>query len=79
VAWARASLTAASVVIVKTWSLFSIMISFRPQGLRINVGYRYTFLSPQGQARPRPRFLGCRTVLPLTGTRVAGARWLSFT
>ena len=30
VAWARASFTAASVMIVKTWSLLSIMCPFRP-------------------------------------------------
>jgi hypothetical protein len=40
VAWARAAFTAPSVMIVKTWSLLSIMFPFRPQGLRINVGSR---------------------------------------
>lgn len=30
VAWAKASLTAASVIIVKPWSLLSIMFPFRP-------------------------------------------------
>jgi hypothetical protein len=40
VAWAKAAFTAPSVMIVKTWSLLSIMFPFRPQGLRINVGSR---------------------------------------
>jgi hypothetical protein len=44
VVWARASPTPASVTIVKAWSLLSIMVPFRPQGLRINVGRTPTFL-----------------------------------
>jgi hypothetical protein len=52
VAWAKASFTAPSVTTVKTWSLLSIMFLFRPQGLRINVGHRPAFLSPQGMGHP---------------------------
>ena len=44
VAWARASFTAASVTIVKAWSLLSIMSPFRPRGLRVNVSQTPTFL-----------------------------------
>jgi hypothetical protein len=50
VAWARASFNAQSVMIVKTWSLLSIMFPFRPQGLRINVGHNPAFLSHRGLA-----------------------------
>ena len=45
VAWARASFTAASVTIVKAWSLVSIIVPVRPQGLRINVGRTLAFLT----------------------------------
>jgi hypothetical protein len=40
VAWARASFTTASAIIVKAWNLLSIMFPIRPKGLRINVGSR---------------------------------------
>jgi hypothetical protein len=52
VAWARASFTTASVTIVKAWSLLSIMCPFRPQGLRINVGYTFRFLLRRGRSIP---------------------------
>src|SRR5688500_12355956 len=49
VAWARASLAAATVTIMKTWSLLSIICPFCPQGLRINVGHRTAFpFAPDG-------------------------------
>jgi hypothetical protein len=54
VAWAKASFTAASVMIVNTWSLLSIMVPFRPQGLRINVGHGPAFLSLRGLAHRCP-------------------------
>jgi hypothetical protein len=42
-------------MIVNTWSLLSIMVPFRPQGLRINVGHTPAFLSSQGLAHPFER------------------------
>jgi len=54
VAWARASFTAPSVMIVKTWSLLSIMFPFRPQGLLINVGRMPAFLTRREREQPDP-------------------------
>jgi hypothetical protein len=72
VAWAKAAFTAPSVMIVKTWSLLSIMFPFRPQGLRINVGHKPAFLSPQGRTSLPS---GRHNEVELMKLRAIGHRW----
>jgi hypothetical protein len=66
VAWARASFTAASVPIMKTWSLLNIMFPFHPQGLRINVMMWGMTAGPNVNARKKSAgMIGIGCLAPL--------------